>query len=289
MDTDSDGLLLGKNTPLVESYDPGLLFPVPRSQGRAALGIDAMALPFRGEDLWHAWELSFEVGRGKPVARVGRFRVPAHSPNLIESKSFKLYLNSLNFQCFENEAHAAAQITADLSQVAGAEVTLELLPVDDKRLQAAALSGRCIDELDCEGDDAEPEPSANEQPSANEEPSANMLVPADKGLLDRHAYHSHLLRSLCPVTAQPDWGSVQIVMGGAAVAPESLLRYLLAFRRHQEFHEQCVERIYMDLERALGPSYLEVHALYTRRGGLDINPWRCSEAGSAPGIRLHRQ
>ncbi len=266
-------MLLGKHTPVVDTYSPGLLYPIPRATGRAALGLET-TLPFHGVDLWHAYELSWLDGDGKPMVRVGRLRVPADSPAIIESKSLKLYFNSLNNTRFPSEADLADTLRKDLSAAAGAAVGVELLPVDAPELAATPLAGTCLDSLP-----ATP---------PGREPCADLLRLRSTGRVEECLY-SHLLRSLCPVTAQPDWASVWVHYRGPALEHRSLLEYLIAYRDHQEFHEQCVERIYRDLYQVLQPELLCVQACYTRRGGIDINPLRSSDAASQPLPRVSRQ
>ncbi len=261
------GPLLGRQVAGSATYDPGLLFPVPRANARQSLG-DGFG--GRGEDVWHAYELSWLDASGMPRARTGTITVPATSPNLIESKSLKLYLNSLNNHAFGDDEEARGTIAADLSEVAQGDVTLELQSATGEGLGSPELPGQCLDGL-------------------------SVAVPAspDGGSLEPQSgddcVHTHLLRSLCPVTAQPDWATVIVDCRGHHAPREALLAYLLAYRNHQEFHEQCVERIFADLWQRLQPTFLSVQALYTRRGGLDICPWRCSEAGPAPAWRLPRQ
>lgn len=262
------GPLLGQQIAGSAQYDPSLLFPVPRANARASL--PAQRFHGFGEDVWHAYELSWLSASGMPRAFVGTFGVPCGSTHIIESKSFKLYLNSLNSHRFPSDEAAHDTITRDLSAVAGAHVSLTLTPPQDPGFQGAVLAGACLDRLEVEVPDI---------------PEAAMLrpVPGDAKL------YTHLMRSLCPVTAQPDWATVVVETRGRSPDQDGLLRYLLAYRSHQEFHEQCVERIYTDLCNQLKPDYLSVHALYTRRGGLDICPWRCSQELPAPRYRLNRQ
>ena len=264
---------LGKATPISEHYDPDLLFTIARDQGRSELGLSARALPFRGEDLWHAWEVSWLGSGGKPEMRVGRLRVPCDSPRLIESKSLKLYLNSLNQTEFANEEAVKRVLQNDLASAAGATVQVELLPVDSELLAITTLPGACVDSL---------------RPTAlREQPDAGLLQLGEQAV-DVTVY-SHLLRSLCPVTAQPDWASLLISYSGREILPQSLLAYILSYRKHRGFHEQCVERIFCDLQSRCQPSRLSVQALYTRRGGVDINPFRSSERDSAEALRCTRQ
>lgn len=272
-ETDDKGLLLGKHTPVVEQYAPELLYPIPRSLARDGLGL-ADPAPFHGADIWHAYELSWLDATGRPVARVGRFEVPATTPNIVESKSFKLYLNSLNNTLFDSDSAALQTICGDIGAAAGGPVSLQLFGVDDAVLAGAQLQGECIDD----------EPAA----ALQGEPDIAMLelLPGEGG--DNRLY-SHLLRSLCPVTGQPDWATVLIHWRGPALRRASLLRYVLAYRNHQEFHEQCVERMYRDLQAVLTPETLFIQAFYTRRGGLDINPWRASDERATGLPRLNRQ
>lgn len=266
------GLLLGKHTPVVETYSPGLLYPVPRALARESL-LASTALPFHGVDIWHAYELSWLNKDGIPRARVGRFLVPATSPNLVESKSFKLYLNSLNFTRFESDSAARETIVADLSAAAGESVQLELFDVDSPQLAGTALPGECLDGLSIA--------------VVDQGPSAELLRTGRNRVVQR--LFSHLLRSLCPVTGQPDWATIWFDYRGPELDPEALLAYVIAFRRHQEFHEQCVERMFVDIAAACRPDYLSIQAFYTRRGGLDINPFRSTDADARPLPRLNRQ
>ncbi|RLA49561.1 MAG: NADPH-dependent 7-cyano-7-deazaguanine reductase QueF [Gammaproteobacteria bacterium] len=266
-------MLLGVHTPLVDEYSPQLLYPIPRSEARDRLGLK-QPLPFAGADLWYAYEMSWLDHTGKPVARVGRFTIPASSPNMVESKSFKLYLNSLNNTCFISDEVAAATIKRDIGTVVGEDVTLELFDPDDRSLAGTRLSAVCLDDLPVAAGAVEPE--------------ATMLTIESTGAVEEQLY-SHLLRSLCPVTAQPDWATVWIHYRGARIDHISLLQYIIAYRRHQEFHEQCVERMYNDIWLRGTPEFLHIQAFYTRRGGLDINPFRSSDPAARPLPRLNRQ
>lgn len=266
-------MLLGRDAPVVEHYAPELLYPIPRSEARRALGITD-PLPFSGVDLWHAYEMSWLDAVGRPVARVGRFTIPASSPCMVESKSFKLYLNSLNNMRFPSEDAARETICSDISAVAGADVTLELLSPDDPTLAGGSLHGLCLDDRAVAVPDGEP--------------LGEMLSVRAGEVVEQH-YYSHLLRSLCPVTGQPDWATVWLRGRGQPLDPDSLLGYLLAYRRHQEFHEQCVERMFRDLLQHWSPESLTIQAFYTRRGGLDINPLRSTDPHARPLPRLNRQ
>lgn len=262
--------LLGEQSPVPQRYAPEILHPIPRAEGRQGLGLDADVY---GEDVWHAWELSWLDPDGRPRVAVGRFAFPADSASLVESKSFKLYLNSLNQWQFASVEVLRHTLAGDLSAAASGPVQVEVLPVDDPALAPTPLPGTCIDDEPLIG--------------AVDAPNAALLRVAPAGG-ESQVLHSHALRSLCPVTAQPDWASVVLESREAAVEPQSLLAYLLGFRRHQEFHEQCVERMFSDL-RAAGLVDFSIQALYTRRGGLDINPWRSTAPGRAPRLRTLRQ
>ncbi|WP_431023817.1 NADPH-dependent 7-cyano-7-deazaguanine reductase QueF [Halomonas sp. H5] len=265
---------LGRDSAYPEHYDAGLLYPIPRAANRAPLGIEEGQLPFVGEDEWHAFELSWLNARGKPVVAVARFRLPADSPNLIESKSWKLYLNSFNQTRLESREALIATLEADLAAAAGAPVTVELFGVDDTALAPQRLPGDCLDDLDIEVNDYTP--------------SAEHLVVGEEVV--EETLHSHLLKSNCPVTGQPDWGSVLIRYRGPRLDREGLLRYLISYRQHQDFHEHCVEHIFTDLLARARPERLLVMARYVRRGGLDISPWRGTPGETPPlPLRLARQ
>ncbi len=267
---------LGKTVPASRHYDPGLLFPIARAPKRAELGIGE-GLPFHGVDIWNAWELSWLDRRGKPQVAVGEFRVPADSPNLVESKSLKLYLNSFNETRFDDRQAVRELIARDLSLASGGDVAVELLGPREWDVPAiATLDGIVIDELDVDIDCYGP-------------PSADFLA-CRAGAETSEVLVSHLLKSNCPVTGQPDWASVAVRYRGAPIDHAALLRYLVSFRHHDEFHEQCVERIVVDLLARCAPRELVVQARYTRRGGLDINPWRSTGARvTAANPRLARQ
>lgn len=266
-------LLLGQRTPPATEYAPELLYPIPRAQGRAALP-QGRAEPVYGVDVWHAYELSWLDATGRPVAKIARFTIPADSPNIIESKSFKLYLNSLNARRFADLAALQRTLTHDLSSVAGAQVRVEVCNLEDPEIAPQTLEAVNIDDA----------PLASIPGSPN---SALLVYKADSHT--KEVLCSHLLRSLCPVTGQPDWASVRIRYEGNTIDRAGLLAYLLGFRDHQEFHEQCVERIFSDVLDACQPQSLTVQAFYTRRGGLDINPLRSTEKNPVPGPRLLRQ
>ena len=270
-----DALPLGKQSSYVCEYDPAQLQPVPRSLNRDDLGLEAGALPFGGEDLWNLYELSWLNNKGKPVVAMGEVHIPATSTNLIESKSFKLYLNSFNQSRFDSLEEVADLLTRDLSLCAQGQVKVRLYELAAAPAQFGVLPGDCIDDLDVEIDRYQPDES--------------LLADAIEEEEVQETLHSHLLKSNCLVTGQPDWGSVMIRYQGPRIRREALLRYLVSFRQHNEFHEQCVERIFMDLMHHCRPRELTVYARYTRRGGLDINPYRSNVAGKAANVRLLRQ
>ncbi len=279
-------LSLGKPTDYVSYYTPSLLQALPRALNRSELGI-VEEQPFFGLDVWNGYELSWLNSKGKPVVALMRCFVSASTPNIIESKSFKLYLNSFNQTQFSSQNHVCSVLKKDLSAAAGGDVSIELFaPGTLEEFSPKALPGRCIDDLDIEVD----------QYSLTEVAVAGPKVGVKNDEFNKsdevveEVLHSHLLKSNCLITNQPDWASLIINYQGQKIDHESLLRYLISFRMHNEFHEQCVERIYMDLWRFYRLKRLSVQALYTRRGGLDINPFRSSEdLSSAPNYRINRQ
>lgn len=270
---DEESMLLGRHTPVLRDYAPHILHGIPRATARQQLGIGS-TLPFYGADRWHAYEMSWLDSAGKPVVRVGRFTVPAGSTCIVESKSFKLYLNSLNSTRFATVEEAQATIVNDISGAAGARVSLQLLRVGDPLLAGTPLPGKCLDDLPVE--------------LWSGPPQAEQLQ-VQSGHRVEEVIYSHLLRSLCPVTGQPDWATVWLHYRGAAIEHSSLLQYIIAYREHQEFHEQCVERMFCDFTRKCEPQFLHLQAFYTRRGGLDINPFRSTDAAAQPLPRLDRQ
>ena len=271
-----DNLPLGKPTTYTSEYDPGLLCPIPRQLKRDELGLPD-DLPFRGVDIWNAYELSWLTPQGKPVVAMGEFRIPCESPNLIESKSIKLYLNSFNQTRFDDFESVRGLMSKDLGGAAGMPVDVRLMAAAEFATEHfATLPGQCIDDLDIEVDNY-----------ALDAELLNGAADADAQVSEM--LYSHLLKSNCLVTSQPDWGSVLIHYQGAKINQEALLRYLISFRQHDEFHEQCVERIYNDLMRFCQPEKLTVYARYTRRGGLDINPYRSNFEFDVENLRLARQ
>ena len=265
---------LGKSSAYVDQYDAALLFPIARAGKRAELGI-AGEPPFLGADMWTAYELSWLNLRGKPQVALAHFTVPCESHNIVESKSLKLYLNSFNNSRFASADAVKERLRADLSEAVwrGADRTatigLKIVPPElFDREPIYELDGLSLDRLDVECTCFTPAPELLKV-LPDEAPVTEVLV-------------SNLLKSNCLVTGQPDWGSVQISYTGAAIDQEGLLQYLVSFRNHSEFHEQCVERIFMDIWTRCRPVKLAVYARYTRRGGLDINPFRTSSAQALP-------
>ncbi|WP_261842083.1 NADPH-dependent 7-cyano-7-deazaguanine reductase QueF [Aliamphritea ceti] len=267
---------LGADTQYVNQYDSGLLYPIQRNLNWQARGVEQKTLPFSGVDIWNAYEVSWLNQKGKPVVRLAEFRIPADSTHIIESKSFKLYLNSFNLTAFAAEADVLQRMQADLSEAAGAEVDVKLLALDGAG-QVSQFRGECIDELDVDITDYEP--------------NADCLVlrEGDTDDVVTESLYSHLLKSNCPVTGQPDWASIVIEYTGAPICREGFLKYLVSYREHGDFHEQCVESIFMDIWQQCQPQNLTVYARYLRRGGLDINPYRSSQAVTPENLRLSRQ
>ena len=270
------GLTLGKATRYADQYDPTLLQGVPRSLNRDDLHLGE-DLPFTGYDIWTLYELSWLNEKGLPQVAIGEVRLPVTSPNLIESKSLKLYLNSFNQTKLDSWQEVANRLQRDLSECAGEHVDVTIQPLQDfTDANIAAFSGACIDDQDIEITDYEF--------------NADYLLDSVSEDIVTEELNSNLLKSNCLITSQPDWGSVKITYQGPQINREKLLRYLISFRNHNEFHEQCVERIFTDIMKYCKPSQLTVYARYTRRGGLDINPYRTNQ-GKTPSNndRLARQ
>ena len=279
---------LGKASAYADHYDATLLFPIARASKREEIGLHANApSPFFGADMWTAFELSWLNLRGKPQVALAHFTIPCESPNIIESKSFKLYLNSFNNSQFPDAQAVLALLQADVNEAVWRGTTVQssvgvrlIGPDMFDREPVYELDGLNLDRLDIECHRYTPAPDllkTVDDEGSPQGPVSEVLV-------------SHLLKSNCLVTGQPDWGSVQISYTGAAIDQEGLLQYLVSFRNHNEFHEQCVERIFMDIWTRCKPLKLTVYARYTRRGGLDINPFRTSHPQALPGnTRMARQ
>ena len=264
---------LGKASAYINTYTPSLLFPIPRKIKRDEIEISDQ-LPFTGVDIWTGYELSWLNSKGKPSVAIAEFWIPCESPNIIESKSLKLYLNSLSNSQFESFDHVKSTIEKDLCESTGSEVTVKIFSTEDT-LTFGRLQGKCLDNLDIECSQYMPDPQ---------------LLRTSTEVVDEVVY-SHLLKSNCLVTGQPDWGSIEIAYRGPKINHEGLLKYIVSLRDHNEFHEQCVERIFCDLSKICKPQWLSVYARYTRRGGLDINPYRVSSGSQLQpkNIRLTRQ
>lgn len=269
----NDRIPLGKEIRHCRQYNPGHLFPVARLAGRKEIGIGA-ALPFIGADIWNAYEISWLNPKGKPEITMGKFVFPGNTPNLIESKSLKLYLNSLNQSRFDSIEAVQTTLERDLADSAGGRVAVTLIPAG--RFCEAALvepPGRCIDSLDIEFSRYAVDPGT-------------LCTSAE---VTAETVFSNLLRTNCPVTGQPDWGTVVITYTGRRIDPAGLLRYIVSYREHTGFHENCVERMFMDIATRCAPDRLLVEARFTRRGGLDINPWRANYDAASEHTRFARQ
>ena len=294
---------LGKDVSYPRGYDASLLFPMPRIDARRALGLaglsgeatTASVLPFQGFDLWNAYELSWLNAKGLPKVALLRVRVPCTSPSIIESKSFKLYLNSFNQTRFETVHHVFDLLRKDLARASGAELELELVGPDQFANETIAeFVGVDLDKLDVEIDCYQPDASllklqgevskmalASEQADIKAALNASdardtSAQPKIEPTSISETVFSRLLKSNCPVTDQPDWACIQIQYTGPAIDHASLLRYIVSYRMHNGFHEHCVEKIFVDILKQCSPTSLSVYARYTRRGGLDINPWRAT-------------
>ncbi|MDQ7050500.1 MAG: NADPH-dependent 7-cyano-7-deazaguanine reductase QueF [Enterobacterales bacterium] len=281
---------LGQKTSYADSYDPQLLFAIERQSKRLELGVES-DLPFHGEDIWNAYELSWLNPNGLPQVAVAEIRFVATSPIIVESKSFKLYLNSFNQTHFNSMDAISECIQKDLSQLTQSQVVVKLFQLSDvdsymiNHWQAICLEQQAkAKHLKIDGYQYQPE-----------------LLQLDCQILDwaeidsqnqtrvSETLCSHLLKSNCLITHQPDWASLYIQYKGQAINHQSLLAYIVSFRDHNEFHEQCVERIFVDIMQRCQPQELTVYARYTRRGGLDINPWRSNHLDSMGNCRLIRQ
>lgn len=268
---------LGKSSAYVSLYTPSLLFPIAREPKWRELGLDPERLPFHGADIWNCYELSWLAPSGKPEVAVAEFIFPIKAKRIVESKSFKLYLNSFNQTVFRDRAEVLHTLESDLSVAAQGPVMVRLFGMNQLyHAGVSQLPGECIDDLPVQISHYAYDPA--------------LIELAQAGGLARETLHSHLLKSNCPVTGQPDWGSIMLSYAGKRLDHASVLRYLVSFRQHADFHEQCVERIFTDVLAVLGAgAELTVYARYLRRGGLDINPYRSTSASFADNLRLSRQ
>ncbi|NQY48550.1 MAG: NADPH-dependent 7-cyano-7-deazaguanine reductase QueF [Colwellia sp.] len=279
--TELSKLTLGKSTEYCSEYTAELLQGVPRSLNRDDLALESNNLPFVGEDVWYGYELSWLNEKGKPVVAVAEFRFACTSDNIVESKSFKLYLNSFNQTRFASIKEVEQVLTKDLSKIAGSPAKVSLFGVDHC---PALVIAKNLDNCFCiDGEDISID---------SYQYDAQLLIQAqekgDSAQIEEHLV-SHLLKSNCLITNQPDWASIYIHYRGKAINHATLLKYLISFRQHNEFHEQCIERIYCDLQQYCQLEELTIFARYTRRGGLDINPFRSSNIEQAPFARTLRQ
>lgn len=267
-------LPLGQESGYPDKYAPELLCPIPRADSRNALGI-AGTLPFQGVDIWNAWELTW-LGEGDlPAVATAEITVPADSRCIVESKSLKLYLNSFSMSRFSSSIEVAATVTSDLSACVGGRVGVKVKPVaSTEARRVSRLAGDCLDSMSVT--------------CADWEVNAGLLRAENDAVVDEDL-HTHLLRSLCPVTSQPDTGSLQISYRGPKIDRASLLRYVVSYRQHNDFHEACVERMFVDLLSRCAPEKLSIHARYQRRGGIDINPYRSNTDERPLNLRLWRQ
>lgn len=268
----SDG---NEKTEYVTTYTPSLLESLPRQRQRQTLGIAGESLPFRGLDIWNAYEFSWLNNNGKPEVAVAQFQVPANSPQLIESKSLKLYLGSYSGTRFGSSKEVITTLEADLRLAARAPVNALLFSPDHMQHEGiASFMGTSLDKLDVEIDDYYWNPE---------------LLKLESSTIVRESVHTHLFMSLCPLTGQPDFASIMIQYNGNSISHEGLLRYLVSYRGHAEFAEQVTERIFMDITNRCAPERLAVMARYTRRGGIEINSHRTHEEPQPPEVRLWRQ
>jgi len=268
-------LPLGRDTSYPDKYAPTLLCPISRADSRVPLGLSG-DLPFGGVDIWNAWDLTWLDAGGLPAAATAEIYVPADSPNIVESKSMKLYLSSFAMSSFSSPAEVAETIARDLSVCAGRNIKVVVLPLASTEARCVSrLAGTCLDTM--------------QVACSNWEVDASLLQ-ADRETTVSEDLHTHLLRGLCPVTSQPDIGSLQISYRGPRIDAASLLRYVVSYRQHNDFHEACVERMFVDLMARCAPVSLSIHARYQRRGGLDINPFRSNNETDRPfNLRLWRQ
>ncbi|OUS03732.1 NADPH-dependent 7-cyano-7-deazaguanine reductase QueF [Gammaproteobacteria bacterium 42_54_T18] len=279
---------LGQVSDYPDKYDASLLYPIPRVQGREGVLVDA-TLPFDGVDIWNAYEVSWLNDKGKPIVAVSVLTVPALSPNIVESKSLKLYLGSLNQSVFASAEDVASTIQQDVSEIVGASILVSLTLIGSEkafcagRFLGAGAQGKeielssaiCVDDEDITAVDY----------SIN----ATLLGLDKRGGMVDECLSSHLLRSNCPVTGQPDWATIFIHYCGPKISRQSLLKYIISYRNHNDFHEQCVERVFLDIMKVCQPDKLSVYGRYTRRGGIDINPFRSNFEECGDNVKLMRQ
>ena len=262
---------LGDTSEYITSYSPALLYPIPRKEPWRP---EFAQRPFHGVDIWNAYEISWLDEQGVPQMALGEFRLPADSPNIIESKSFKLYLNSFNQTCLANREVAQEYMQADLSAAAGAPVQVRLFGLNENAMPVVATPGECID--------------GRKLNTIVYHPDASLLA-THPGKYREEVLHTHLLKSICPVSGQPDWATLVVEYEGATLDRSTLLEYIISYREHGDFHEQCVEQIFLDIMAQCQPGQLTVYARYVRRGGLDINPYRSTRPLNPRNHRTERQ
>jgi 7-cyano-7-deazaguanine reductase len=251
--------LLGKNTQYHDKYNPDVLFAIPRLAKRQEIGLDKSELPFFGVDIWNAYEISWLNQKGKPLVAIGELIIPCESEFIVESKSLKLYLNSLNNMNYDSLDEVKELIEKDISKLLRERIKVKVSSLEESTLELSSIGGLNIDHLDVTC-------------SKYDDVNRNILEFSNE--YTEEEISSNLLKSNCLVTGQPDWGSILIKYRGKKLDHASVLKYLISFRNHNEFHEQCVERIFCDIQNTINPKYLSVYARYTRRGGIDICPYR---------------
>lgn len=268
---------LGKKVDYTVSqvYNPSLLFPIPREVKRQEIGINNDKLPFYGVDVWNHYEVSWLDNNGKPHVAMAVIEVPANSQFIFESKSLKLYFNSFNNHKFDNSDIVAKTLMSDLSHVTKVDVRVQILPLTTNAFKINNLSGICVDDITTVITEYMVNPK---------------LLKVSSSKVINETIYSNLLRSNCLITNQPDWATVIIDYSGKRIDHESFLKYIVSFRNHNEFHEQCIERIFMDILNNCNVDELTVIGRFTRRGGIDINPIRSNNANYTPqNHRLIRQ
>jgi len=263
---------LGKQSQYVTDYDAGQLCPISRENTWKEYGYKES--PYTGFDIWNAYELSWLNEKGLPIVVIAEIWIPVSSPNLIESKSLKLYLNSFSQTKFKNTEQVCKTLESDLSACAGELVKVNLFPVNSNQCPSGNFEGICLDDLDIN----------IEVYNRN----ADLLKATEAPVINEKLY-SHLLKTNCPVTGQPDWGSIYIEYSGNPIEHTSLLKYIVSYRKHGDFHEQCTENIFLDIMQQCQPDELTVYTRYLRRGGLDINPYRSTKNDLPKNLRLFRQ
>jgi 7-cyano-7-deazaguanine reductase len=270
---DSAGLPLGRDAEYAGRYDPDLLYVMPRADKRAEIGLTG-DLPFDGCDLWTAYELSWLNPAGKPVVAIAQITIPCSSERIVESKSVKLYINSFAQTRIADEEEVRQILTQDLERATGAVPEVRLIMASAfGEVQVAEPNGICVDEIDTAIEVYAVEPAC--------------LSASGPAVSER--LYSNLLRSNCPETDQPDWGTVCVHYGGPSIDREGFLKYVVSYREHHEFHEHCVERMFVDIAERCKPERLTVYARYTRRGGIDINPFRSNFEAPHANARTARQ